>query len=88
MQENKLFKFRSAVGKTIKKMRLEKDYSINKMAFEYDFDKGNLSKTERGIYSIHLVTAWKICEALGIKFSDFAKRLEEELGDDFNLTDL
>lgn len=47
---------------------------------------GNLSKIERGIYGIQLLTAWKLCEALEIKFSDFAKTLEEKLGEDFNFS--
>ena len=84
----KLIKFRHAAGKVIKDIRVNSTkLSLNQFANEYDFDKGNLSKTERGIYSIYLVTAWKITEAAGIKFSDFAKLLEVELGSDFHFFD-
>ena len=84
----KIKQFKIAAGRVIKKIR--SDYaklSINKFANEFDFDKGNLSKTERGIYSIYLLTAWKISEASGIKFTDFAALLEKELGTDFKLID-
>ena len=89
MQEDeKVLKFKKAVGEMIRELRTSRtNLSLNKLAFEYDFDKGNLSKTERGIYSIHLITAWRLSEALGMKFSEFAKCLEEKLGDDFILMD-
>lgn len=88
MQEDNVSKFKIAVGELIRELRTTRtNLSINKLAFEYDFDKGNLSKTERGIYSIHLITAWRLSEALGMKFSDFAKCLEEKLGEDFILMD-
>ena len=82
-----VLKFKITVGELIRELRTKKDVSLTRLAYEYDFDKGNLSKTERGIYSIHLITAWRLAEALGMKFSDFAKCLEEKLGDDFVLMD-
>lgn len=88
MQDKKVETFKIAVGEVIKELRKTRtNLSINKLALEYDFDKGNLSKTERGLYSIQLITAWKISEALGIKFSDFAKLLEEKLENNFSLID-
>ncbi len=90
MQDNnkKLLKFKRTIGKLIKETRLTKtNYSINQLAFEYDIDRGNLSKMERGFYDCRMSTAWKLAEALGIKFSEFAKMLEDELGTDFKLMD-
>lgn len=89
MQEDmKLLQFKKAVGSVIRKLRKSNpSLSINKFALEFDFDKGNISKIERGEYNIFLYTAWKISEALGVKFSVFAKLLEEELGEDFKLID-
>ena len=88
MQDKKVETFKITVGEVIKELRKTRtNLSINKLALEYDFDKGNLSKTERGLYSIQLITAWKISEALGIKFSDFAKLLEEKLENNFSLID-
>ena len=86
MQDEKIIQFKKAVGEIIREIRETKtDLSITRLAYEYEFDKGNISKTERGLYNIQLATAWKICEALGISFSDFAKLLEKKLGKDFTL---
>lgn len=88
MQDTKEIIFKKAVGEVIKEVRMSsKGLSLNKFAAEYDFDKGNISKTEKGIYSIYLITAWKIAEALGISFVDFATRLQEKLGKDFKFID-
>lgn len=86
--EVKVKQFKIAVGEVIRELReTHSDLSLNKFAMAYDFDKGNFSKTERGLYSLYLITAWRISEALGIKFSDFAKKLEDKLGKDFVLMD-
>ena len=86
--KDKLKTFKEKIGKTIKDIRLNNyNGSINKIAFEYDIDKGNLSKIERGLIGCTLVTAWKICEASNIKFSEFAKKLEDNLGENFQLID-
>lgn len=86
--KNKNYHFFNAVGLIFKKLRIEKTQSsINNFAREYDIDRGHLSKIERGLVGCSLLTAWKIAEATGMKFSDFAKLLEEELGEDFKLMD-
>lgn len=89
MQENeKSLQFKKALGEVFKELRTSNSCtSLNKIANEYDFDKGSLSKIERGFYNVQLLTAWKLCESYDVKFSDFAKRLEEKLGADFKLID-
>ncbi len=88
MQELKEDIFKKAVGDVVKEARTSvKELSINKFAAEYDFDKGNISKTEKGIYNIYLITAWKLSEALGISFVDFATRLQDKLGENFKFMD-
>ena len=85
---NKVTEFKSASGKIFRKIREDNvKTSRSNFAREYDLDRGNLSKIENGILSCSLITSWKICEASGVKFSEFAKLLEEELGDDFKLID-
>ena len=80
--------FKKAVGEVFKEIRCsDKGVSISKFAAEYDFDKGNISKIEKGVYSIYLLTAWKMSEALGISFVDFALKLQEKLGDNFKFID-
>ncbi len=81
--------FKSAIGKVFAKLRISNnEISLNKLALEYDIDKGSLSKIERGVYDCRLSTAWKVAEANGVKFSQFAKMLEEELGSNFTFIDL
>ena len=89
MQENeKSLQFKIAIGEVFKELRISNSCtSLNKIANEYDFDKGSLSKIERGFYNVQMLTAWKLCESYGIKFSDFAKKLEEKLGTDFKFID-
>ena len=70
---DKRTKFNKTLGQIIRNMRKEnKHISISKLAREYDLDRGNLSKLERGINGCNMITARKICEASEIKFSDFA----------------
>lgn len=88
MQVSKEEIFKKAVGEVLRDVRMKKkNISINKFAGEYDFDKGNISKIEKGAYSIYLLTAWKISEALGISFVEFATKLEDKLGKDFKFLD-
>ena len=84
--ENKIKIFNKVVGDLVKEIRLKTSSdSLNQFAREYDFDRGNFSKLERGIISCRLITAWKFAEASGIKFSEFAKMIEDKLEKDFKL---
>lgn len=86
--KKKLNKFKESIGKTVFDIRKNiKQGSLNKFAHEYDINKGTMSRLERGLLDCQLSTAWRIAEGAGIKFSEFAKRLEENLGDDFKLMD-
>lgn len=86
--DNKATEFNKIVGEIIKEFRQTNNVSINNFCRQFDFDRGNFSKIERGILSCRLATVYKACEALGISFSDFAKLLEEKLGKDFTFIDL
>lgn len=83
---DKTEKFKEAVGEVFKELRCSSaNVSLNKIANEYEFDKGSLSKIERGYYNIQIMTAWKLCETYNIPFSEFAKRLEAKLGKNFKI---
>ena len=87
-EEDKILHFKKAAGEIIQEMRgKNSNFSLNEFARQYEIDRSNLSKIERGINSCSLITAWRIAEAAGVKFSDFAKQLEDKLGDDFKLMD-
>lgn len=90
MQHNtrKNKKFKKKLGKVLKTIRENSDSkSLNSFAMEYDLDRGNLSLIERGLVGCSVMTAWRIAEGAGVKFSIFAKMLEDELGEDFKLMD-
>ncbi|MBQ8847523.1 MAG: helix-turn-helix domain-containing protein [Candidatus Gastranaerophilales bacterium] len=81
-------KFNKVIGEIIIELRKKNNnISINNFCRQFDFDRGNFSKIERGKLSCRLITIYKVCEAFNIKFSDFAKILEEKLGENFNLID-
>lgn len=86
--EERKRKFMKAVGVVFKEIREEKTHkSINEFAREYDVDRGNLSKIERGVINCRLITAWKLAEGANISFVEFAQRLQKKLGNDFMLMD-
>lgn len=87
-QTDKNLQLNAILGKTIKKFRVEnKIISLNQLANQYEISKSAISKIENGNVDCKFSTLWKITEALGIKFSDFAKALEDELGEEFTLID-
>lgn len=89
MQDNiKIEIFKQAIGRVFNKLRTSNNISVNKLGLEYDINKGNISRIENGSYDCHLSTAWKLAEANGIKFSEFAKLLENELGESFTFVDV
>ena len=87
-KNEKILVLKSKIGEIFRGLReRNENISLSSFALGYDIDKGTLSKIERGIYDCRISTAWIISEANGIKFSDFAKLLENELGSDFKFLD-
>lgn len=87
-KSEKSLQLRNTLGNKIKELRISRTkLSGNRLANEYDIGNGNLSRIENAVVDAKFITIWKISEALGLKFSDFAKLLEDELGDDFKLID-
>ena len=79
---------KKVLGSLIKKLRTERtNFTVNEMAYAFDIARGNLSKIENGYNDPRFSTILKIAEATGLKFSEFAKLLEDELGEDFKLMD-
>lgn len=76
--------FAETIGKIVKKLRLAKNYSINKLAHYYGLDVGNTSRIEKGVIEVKLVTLWKIAEALEVSPSSLIKLAEKHLGKDFH----
>lgn len=87
-KSEKTLHFRKTLGNVVTKLRLSRTgLSGNKLANEYDIGNGNISRIQNGEVDCKLITIWKIAESLDIKFSELSKLLEDELGEDFKLTD-
>ncbi len=73
-----------AIGVVVKRERLRRKTGINKFSYEYDIGNGLLSYLEKGVSDTKITTMWKLANAFGMKFSDFARMIEAELPPDFN----
>lgn len=72
-----------AIGKVVQRKRKEMNTGINKFSYEYDIGNGLLSYLEKGVSDTKITTMWKLANAFGMSFSDFAKLIELELPLDF-----
>ncbi|MFA5839972.1 MAG: helix-turn-helix transcriptional regulator [Candidatus Margulisiibacteriota bacterium] len=54
------------LGQRIKKLRQQKELTIEKLAYENDLAKGNLSEIEKGLIDPKLSTLQRIAAGLGI----------------------
>ena len=77
------------IGTTLKYIRenCDKKLSINNVAHSYGFDVGNTSRIENGLTDVKVVTLWKLAEAYGLKFSELALLIEENMPSDFHFFD-
>ena len=73
-----------AIGNVVKRERLRTNTGINKFSYEYDIGNGLLSYLEKGVSDTKIMTMWKLANAFGMKFSDFARMIESELPPDFD----
>lgn len=87
-KDNKILQLNKVLGLIIKDIRIKKTgLSCSKLANEYGLDRGNLNRVENGLVDSKISTIWKASEALGLKFSEVAKILEENLPQGFTLID-
>lgn len=88
-QKNKKIQYLSKkTGSLIKKLRGKlTDKSLNIFALENDIDRGNLSRLENGTNDPKLSTLWKVAEGLNMPLSDFIKVLENELPENWKISD-
>lgn len=87
-KNSKTLHLRLKIGAVLKSLRSNKTtLSCNKLEEEFELGRGSLNRIENGLVDCKLITLWKIAEALDIKPSELIKKLEDELGNDFKLTD-
>ncbi len=75
------------LAETLKEERLKQNKSIRLLADEFDIQKSMISRLENCKNEPKLISILTLCEALNIKPSDFFKKIENKLPDDFSLTD-
>ena len=87
-KDEKTLQLRKSLGEIVRALRKERTkLSCTRLGTEYGINSKNLNKIENALIDCKLITAWKISEALGMKFSEFAKIIEDNLGEDFKLID-
>lgn len=72
------------IGRVVKRERQRSKTGINKFSYEFDIGNGLLSYLEKGVSDTKITTMWKLANAFGMKFSEFAKMIETELPPDFD----
>lgn len=77
----------AAIGDIIREKRLAQNKGILLFSYEYDISNSSISLLEKGKRDVQITTLWKLANAFGMNFSDFAKEVESRLPKDFKLTD-
>lgn len=70
MRKTNVAQIKRKLGENIKKARLSKCLTIEKLAYENDLAKGNLSEIEKGIIDPQLSTLVRIAEGLDVSLKD------------------
>jgi transcriptional regulator with XRE-family HTH domain len=65
---------RDIVGRNLRRLRNEKGWSQEELAFRAKVDRSYISQLETGTYSASVTMLGKLAKALGIDASDFLKR--------------
>ena len=67
----------STVARLLREERIKQNKSQRILADEYDIQRSLISRMESGQNEPMLVSLWSICEALGLKTSDFLEKVEQ-----------
>lgn len=70
MQQNEIYK---KFGERLKKLREDKNLSLNMLAYENDLNKSTLSRIENGLVDPKLSTIYKIAQGLEITIDELMK---------------
>lgn len=61
------------LGQRIKTFRIKKGLTIEKLAWENDMSKGNLSEIEKGLHDVRYLTLRKIAQSLDVSIKDLVE---------------
>lgn len=75
------------IGELIKEKRLKQNKGILLFSYEYDISNSSIALLEKGKRDVQITTLWKLANAFGMKFSEFAIEVEKRLPDGFKLID-
>lgn len=75
------------VGTIIKEKRLAKNKGILLLSYEYDIANSSIALLEKGVRDVQFCTLWKLANAFGMSFSEFAREVESRLPNGFKLID-
>lgn len=75
------------IGNLIREKRTEQNKGILLFSYEYDISNSSIAMLEKGKRDVQITTLWKLANALGMSFSEFAMELERRLPPSFKLID-
>ena len=78
MQDDDL-KLYIAVGKVLRKVRMEKDLKFTIFCYENDISKSTLNNIENGTKQTYFSKIAKVVSSLDMSFEEFGKLLDKEL---------
>ncbi len=73
------------IGELIKEKRIAKNKGILLLSYEFDISNSSIAQLEKGQRDVQITTLWKLANAFGMSFSEFAKEIEKRLPKDFKL---
>ncbi len=87
INDSKKSELLAVIGKLLKEKRKEKDKGILLLGYEYDISASSIMQLERGNRDVQITTLWKLANALGLSFTEFAQEVERRLPEGFKLID-
>lgn len=77
----------NVIGELIKEKRINQNKGILLFSYEYDISNSSIALLEKGQRDVQVTTLWKLANAFGMSFSEFALEVEKRLPDGFKLID-
>ncbi len=77
----------NAIGDLIREKRLKLNKGIQLFSYEYDISNSSIALLEKGKRDVQVTTLWKLANAFGMSFSEFAREVESRLPEGFKLID-
>lgn len=77
----------NAIGDLIREKRLKLNKGIQLFSYEYDISNSSIALLEKGKRDVQVTTLWKLANAFGMSFSEFAREVESRLPNGFKLID-